>query len=62
MALGVRRLWLASNLLSLALAAVLVLQWAAMNRYEVDRGQQLTNEEAATRYLDEHWGADGVTP
>ena len=58
MALAARRLWLISNLLSLALAAVLIAQWAAMNRYEVDRGQQLVSEEAAASYLDEHWGGD----
>lgn len=58
MALSVRRRWLASNLLSLALAAALVLLWSQMNRYDVDRGQQLVNEEAAARYLDEIRASD----
>ncbi len=50
-----RHLWLACGLVSLGLAGVLIIQWAQMNRYDVQRHQQLVDAQAAERFIDEHW-------
>ncbi len=55
MAVSERHWWLASGLVSLGLAGVLIIQWAQMNRYDVQRHQQLVDAQATERFIDEHW-------